>query len=328
MGIKCVKWERNVGRRSSPLLLGPPQLWAGSLRPPCQAPSRGLCLKIGRFITALGASEPGPVGLAAPGCLGEALGCPGCCFAYPRALPKHHSSVPLRAGRRGWGSSPSPGSGCSGEEEGIGIGIGPWALTFFPRAHRSVVSPPAAGAGAGEPVAGPPPPAARPLSMRAAAKWMRSRAAASRGSSRTRTWAPRPPTRTMKSPTATVPTAATASTPPAPLASSVSGPGRGWGRGRSLEVPRCRLSSPHAHPFPAGRWRASVPEPLFLPAPTQTFGCLNGVSSPGLLARARRPPRGGGRGDAALRVWGLLSRSPALSYSPYETFLGPQGSAQ
>uniref|UniRef100_A0A8B9VS49 Cysteine and serine rich nuclear protein 2 n=1 Tax=Anas zonorhyncha TaxID=75864 RepID=A0A8B9VS49_9AVES len=37
------------------------------------------------------------------------------------------------------------------------MGLGPWVLTFFPRAHRSVASPPAAGAGAGEPVAGPPP---------------------------------------------------------------------------------------------------------------------------------------------------------------------------
>lgn len=161
--------------------------------------------------------------------------------------------------QQGWGPLPSPGCGCSGEEQGVGLG--PWVLTFFPRARRSTASLPAAGAGAGEPVAGPPPPAARPLSMRAAAKWIRSRAAASRGSSRMRTWAPRPPTRTMKSPTATAPTAATASTPPAPPASYVSG----QGRGRSLAVPLCHLGSPHAHPLPTGRWRVSVPEPLFLP---------------------------------------------------------------
>lgn len=64
----------------------------------------------------------------------------------------------------------------------------------------------------------PPPRTACRSSMRS--RWMRSPAAASRGSLRMWTWDPRRPTRTMKSPTATAPTAATASTPPAPVASS------------------------------------------------------------------------------------------------------------
>lgn len=42
-------------------------------------------------------------------------------------------------------------------------------------------------------------------------------------------WDPQRPTRMMKSPTATAPTAATVSTPPAPVDSSVSGMGTGMG---------------------------------------------------------------------------------------------------
>lgn len=152
------------------------------------------------------------------------------------------------------------------------MGLSPWVLTFFPRAHRSVASPPAAGAGAGEPVAGPPPARCAPP-LHASRGQMD--AIASGGLKRKFEDAD------VGSPASNsddeISNSDSADSCDSVNPSSSTGfirewPGMGTGTGTvpgGAAVPRCWLSSPHAHPFPAGRWRASVPEPLFLPLLSQ-----------------------------------------------------------